>query len=192
MTDSHLGPGWHRAPDGLLCRKAARVLLVDAEDRLLLVRGHDVDEPARTWWFTLGGGIDAGEDARHAAVREVAEETGLNLDPGALLGPVWTRSALFDFQRVHVRQDEEFYLARIDAPQPIDTTGWTDIERRFMDEARWWDLDALAALDIEVFPDGLAHLTRDLLDGWDGVVRHLGLDDDLSVEADDGAAEPRA
>lgn len=174
MTASNLGPGWRPGPDGLLCRDAARVLLVDDADRLLLVRGHDIDQPERTWWFTLGGGIDPGEDARQAAVREVREETGLRLTPSDLIGPVWTRSAVFDFQRQHVRQDEEFFFARIGTADGIDTSGWTDIERGFMDEARWWDLDDLAQVTVEVFPAELAQLSRELLGGWDGIVRDLG------------------
>src|SRR5699024_5779123 len=93
---TNLGPGWTLGPDGLFCRRAARVLLLDDRDRLLLVRGHDVDDPGRTWWFTLGGGIDPGESAREAAVREVQEETGLRIAEGDLTGPVLTRSAIFD------------------------------------------------------------------------------------------------
>ena len=47
-----LGDDWVLGDDGLRFRRAARVLLLDAEDRLLLVRGHDVDQPERsfTWW----------------------------------------------------------------------------------------------------------------------------------------------
>lgn len=157
----------------MLWRAAARVLLIDDRDRLLLVRGHDVDDPGRTWWFTIGGGIDAGESPRQAAVRELQEETGLQLAPEDLHGPVLTRSAIFDFQREHVRQEEEFFFARIDRPAEVVTDGWTPIERSFMDEARWWALDDLARVQVEVFPVGLAQLAASLIGGWDGTVRHL-------------------
>ncbi len=170
---TNLGPGWTLGPDGLYFRRAARVLLLDDRDRLLLVRGHDVDQPERSWWFTLGGGIDPGETPRRAAVREVREETGLHLDEDQLEGPVLTRSAIFDFQREHVRQDEEFFLARIHRPGPVHLGGWTAVERSFMDEVRWWDLDDLDEVRLEVFPAGLARLTRELLGGWDGRLRHL-------------------
>jgi len=171
--ETNLGPGWTRGPDGVYFREAARVLLVDDRDRLLLVRGHDVDRPERTWWFTLGGGIDPGESPREAAVREVREETGLHVPEEDLVGPVLARSAVFDFQREHVRQDEEFFLARIDRPAPVHREGWTAVERSFMDELRWWDLEELHEVDVEVFPAGLAELTQELLRGWDGQVRHL-------------------
>ena len=180
-TVSSLGADWVPGEDGLRFRRAARVLLLDAEDRLLLVRGHDVDQPERSWWFTVGGGIDAGESARQAAVREVREETGLLLDEAALVGPVLTRSALFDFYAEHCRQDEEFFLARVG--EALDTAtvardGWTEVELDVLDELRWWRLDDLAAETREVFPEGLADLVRPLLGGWDGSVRHLGLQRD--------------
>lgn len=180
-TASSLGADWVLGEDGLRFRRAARVLLLDAEDRLLLVRGHDVDQPERSWWFTVGGGIDPGESAREAAVREVREETGLLLDDAALVGPVLTRSALFDFYAEHCRQDEEFFLARV--ADALDTAaiardGWTEVELDVLDELRWWRLDDLAAETREVFPEGLPDLVRPLLAGWDGSVRHLGLQRD--------------
>lgn len=170
---TQLGPDWVPGPDGVLFRRGARLILLDGAERVLMVLGHDVDNPSRHWWFTPGGGIDAGEAAVDAAVRELREETGLVVDPADVVGPVATRSAVFDFQRQAVRQDEEFFLARLDAPAPLVTDGWTDVERTFMDDVRWWDLEALDRVEVEVFPAGFVALVRDLLDGWDGVVRRL-------------------
>lgn len=179
-----LGPEWVRGDDGLFFRRAARVLLLDADDRLLLVRGHDVDQPERSWWFTVGGGIDAGESAHEAAVRELAEETGLRVGPDDLVGPVLTRSAIFDFSAEHVRQDEVFFVARVHEAGELSRDGWTNVERSFMDEMAWWTLAELRDVEIEVFPSELADVLADLLTGWDGEVRHLGLqDDDATGEA---------
>lgn len=175
-----LGDEWVLGADGLRFRRAARVILLDAADRVLLLRGHDVDQPERSWWFTVGGGIDAGEDARSAAVREVREETGIVLDASSLVGPVLTRSAVFDFYAEHCRQDEEIFLARVDDhdvtdPATSSRDGWTQVELDVLDELRWWDLDELARVEIEVFPEGLVDLVRPLLRGWDGTTRHLAL-----------------
>lgn len=170
---AQLGDDWVPGPDGVPFRRGARVLLLDDADRVLLVRGHDVDDPGRSWWFTVGGGVDAGESPHDAAVRELAEETGLRLAPEALVGPVAVRRAEFAFLRRTVRQDEEFFLARVDGAAEISTAGWTDVERAFVDEIRWWDLDELAAVTSEVFPVELVALVRGLLGGWDGVVRTL-------------------
>lgn len=57
----------------------AAVVLVRAEDRMVLVRNA-----SRPGWAPPGGKRDPGESVREGAVREVAEETGLRLDPGAL------------------------------------------------------------------------------------------------------------
>lgn len=167
------GDGWDVGADGLPYRRAARVILVDNANRLLLVRGHDPAEPARHWWFTLGGGIDPGESPAQAAVREVREEAGLELVAADLIGPVLTRSAVFDFFARTVRQDEEFYFARTSDAAPVATHGWTAIEREFLDEVRWWSLPDLARVEVEVFPFDLAAMTASLLTGWDGVRRHV-------------------
>ena len=170
---TQLGPDWVVGEDGVPFRRGARVLLLDESDRLLLVRGHDVDRPERTWWFTVGGGIDQGETAHDAAVRELFEETGLRVPADELVGPVLRRSAVFDFSRRTVRQDEEFFLARIHEPDAVTTSGWTDVERAFMDEVRWWHLDELERVEEEVFPAPLVSVVRPLLGGWDGVTRVL-------------------
>ncbi|MDO8107827.1 NUDIX domain-containing protein [Isoptericola sp. b441] len=168
-----LGPDWTLGADGRWHRRGARVLLLDEQDRLLLARGHDADRPERSWWFTVGGGIDEGESARQAAARELFEETGLRLDAERLVGPVLRRAAVFDFWALPVRQDEVFFLARIaDAPELV-ADGWTAIERDFMDELAWWDLDDLEAQHLEVFPARLPAVVRGLLNGWDGVLRTL-------------------
>ena len=68
-------------------RQAARTLLI-ADGSVLLIKGCDPARPeAGTWWLTPGGGIDDGESLEVAAVREVLEETGLQLAPDEL-GPV--------------------------------------------------------------------------------------------------------
>lgn len=171
-----LGPEWTPGPDGVPFRRAARVILVDEHDRLLLVRGHDAGEVTRSWWFTVGGGVDAGEDVRDGAAREVFEETGLVVGPADLVGPVLTRSAVFDFARVTCRQDEQFFLARVSSVGAVSDDGWTELERDVLDEMRWWELDELdtaVAGGAVVYPAPLPALVRGLLRGWDGSTPHL-------------------
>lgn len=59
---------------------AAAVFVVDRLDRILLV--HNV---ARDAWEAPAGGREAGESPRDTGVREVREETGVRLDPSALV-----------------------------------------------------------------------------------------------------------
>lgn len=144
-------------------RSAARVLLVDAADRVLLLRGSDpVDASAGHWWFTPGGGLDDGERPVDAACRELAEETGLHLSPGALGEVVHRRVAHFTFCGTDYRQSEVFYLARVDAHE-VDTAGWTEMELASVTGHRWWPRPELMATGERVFPADLAGLLDRLL-----------------------------
>ncbi len=80
---------------------------------------------------------------------------------------------MFDFWAMPVRQDEVFFLARVSDEPALVVDGWTDVERDFMDELRWWDLDALEAQELEMFPARLVEVVRGLVGGWDGVLRTL-------------------
>ena len=60
-----------------------RVIVLDEDNRILMVRQ---DHPERTVWMVPGGGIEEGENSAQAAVREVLEETGLEVE---ILGLIW-------------------------------------------------------------------------------------------------------
>ncbi len=71
-------------------------LTYDADGRLLLVRR--AHEPGRGRWSVPGGRVEAGEDDGAALVREMAEETGLTVVPGPLVGRVTRgRFAIADY-----------------------------------------------------------------------------------------------
>lgn len=61
-------------------------VVVDAAGQLLLVRRANA--PGAGLWSVPGGRVEAGEDDAAAVVREVAEETGLAVAVGALVGTV--------------------------------------------------------------------------------------------------------
>ncbi|MHB1614663.1 MAG: NUDIX hydrolase [Actinomycetes bacterium] len=72
----------------MVIRRVAAVGAVvhDRQGRLLLVRrGHP---PAEGQWSLPGGKVEPGETGPQAVVREIAEETGLDVVVGAHLGDV--------------------------------------------------------------------------------------------------------
>ncbi|MFF4548686.1 NUDIX hydrolase [Streptomyces sp. NPDC001406] len=68
-------------PQALL---ASCVLMLDARDRILLLRYGPEAPVAGTWWLP-GGMLDHGEDPWTAARREMREETGVELGPAPRL-----------------------------------------------------------------------------------------------------------
>jgi 8-oxo-dGTP diphosphatase len=61
-------------------------VITDERGRLLLIkRGH---EPGAGLWSLPGGRVEPGETDAEALVREMREETGLEVEPGPLLGAV--------------------------------------------------------------------------------------------------------
>ena len=146
----------------VLRRKAARVLLLDPADRLLLLHGFDPLQPARQWWFTPGGGVEPGEDLRGAARREIAEETGIaEVDLGPLIA---RRSTAFSFDGRSFEQDEWYYLGRTGTTE-TDASGQTELERRSTDGVRWWTGAELSATQETVYPEALAGLLAAVLAG---------------------------
>ncbi len=144
-------------------RRAARVLLL-ADGAVLLIRGVDPARPELgTWWHTPGGGIDAGESATDAAVREIREETGHVIDTDEIGPVVATRVAEFTFEDVAYRQSESFFAVRLPRFEP-SSVGWDVIEQRSLLEYRWWTPDELDATDDAFFPAELASLVRAALD----------------------------
>ena len=168
-------------PTALLVPVAVDIValtIIDARLNVLVV--DRALEPFKGEAALPGGFLLAGEQTMDAARRELAEETGITVDAASLIGPVINRSSRFRFNLVTCRQDELFYLLHLDgvagAGDDLDRSGWTELERQVLDSLRWWpldELDAAAAAGMTVYPAVLPALARELLSGWDGVVRVL-------------------
>lgn len=141
-------------------RTSARVVILDEHGRALLVRGCDPAKPDVFFWFTVGGGVDAGETLREAAVREIREETELEVDADQLRGPIWRRVATFSFDSKVIRSEELYFVVRTASFEP-GRGRFTDLEVRTITDFRWCDaadMRALSANGETVFPVELPEL----------------------------------
>jgi ADP-ribose pyrophosphatase YjhB (NUDIX family) len=147
----------NEAGGGLPLRRAARVVLLDPGDRVLLMR-YDQPPPNGWHWATPGGGVEAGEDFPAAALRELAEETGWT--DIALLREVLRRRYEMAYAGRMVLQDERLYLARTgEARREIRGVAAMHASDGIA-AWRWWTLAELDATDEQIWPPGLAGLIR--------------------------------
>ncbi len=142
-------------------RRAARVIVLDPQDRLLLISARDpFRHDSAGWWEIPGGGMDPGERSEDTVRRELWEEAGIR---DAEIGPcVWTQTVQFTFAGMRFDQDEWIHVARCDgsASRP---GGLEALEALAFGEQRWWALEQVLDHEPRTIPYRLGEFLPDLL-----------------------------
>lgn len=148
MSEPSLNPA-------LRLRRAARIIVLDAETRALMFR---FDVPGRPpFWVTAGGECESSESFEDAARRELLEETGIVADPGPQIARMTPEFVTVEGEPVQA--DERFFLVRV-ADTEVSTAGHTALEQKVMTRHRWFTLEELENWYEALFPVDLAAMIR--------------------------------
>lgn len=131
-------------------RRAARIVVLDAQRRILLFR--HAGSQGRSFWATPGGGLEEGETFEQAACREASEELGV---ASVSLRLLWEATNDFLHMDRPVHQQECYFLME-DAGQDLLTGVQSVHQQEGILEARWWTQTELEMTTELVFPAGLA------------------------------------
>jgi 8-oxo-dGTP diphosphatase len=145
-------------------RLTARVLLLDPDGRILLMKGRLPGRPdGPAFWYSIGGGVEDGETLLQAAAREIVEESGLT---DAVLGPtVWRDEVILRDIDHEKRLLKQYYVVARSAGGHPSRDGWLPHEWLLTDDMRWWTLAELQLTEDTVYPAGMAVLLADVLAG---------------------------
>jgi 8-oxo-dGTP pyrophosphatase MutT (NUDIX family) len=132
-------------------RTTGRVLPVNGDGRVLLLHGWDPQRPEQSFWFSVGGAVDEGESLRDAAARELREEAGITVDPGALGEPVASNTISFSWDGQQILQEQTFFAVAV-GPAEVSFDGQDEWERATIDRHGWFSAAELLADPDPVHP----------------------------------------
>ncbi|HET9447862.1 MAG TPA: NUDIX domain-containing protein [Steroidobacteraceae bacterium] len=148
-------------------RTAARLVVVDAAGRILLLHVQDLSNPQfGTAWELPGGGMEAHETFVDAATRELREETGLEVSPERIEAPRWRRRIEYVYRGERRHQRELVALVRIEESSPgTHDSLRVGAEKEDVIEARWWSLEQIMVSSERLYPRSLPTLLPRFLAG---------------------------
>lgn len=140
-------------------RSAVRGLIVDPEQRILLVR---FNFPRGIVWGLPGGGVNPGETFAQALDRELAEETGVR--PTSIEGPIWHQTVYFDDFIRFSGQRNRVFLVRVDSPELNPSMDQEALAAEMITDMAWWTLPDLEATTEVTAPFALARHAKMIVD----------------------------
>jgi len=141
-------------------RHTARILVIDEDGAILLMKTHWGRRILPERWLTPGGGVDPGEDVHTAAVRELFEETGVRVE--SLGEPVWHERRAMPAGAVFDETDATYFLLR--TPRfDIVRDDWTESEHDDIVDIRWFAPEELAASTDEFDPEDVRAILARLM-----------------------------
>jgi 8-oxo-dGTP diphosphatase len=148
-------------------RPAARAIILDPDDRILLCRFDFTERGGPVVWAAPGGGVEPGENLLDALGRELAEEVGLTL-----VGRpphVWHHEVV---EAGHAAGYDgvinDYFLVRANAFTPRGALSDTELAAENVSCIGWWtqeELISYAGTDLFSPRDLPARLARLLTDG---------------------------
>jgi 8-oxo-dGTP pyrophosphatase MutT (NUDIX family) len=134
-------------------RTAARVLPVSPLGEVLLLHARDPAYPDDWHWVSIGGAVEEGESLEEGALRELREETGIEVSPWALSPPVHVGTHDFSWDGLDYRSQSTFFAIALDRDVEVSLDGLEELEVGNVTEAAWWFPDDLAADGTAASPD---------------------------------------
>jgi 8-oxo-dGTP pyrophosphatase MutT (NUDIX family) len=155
-------------------RIAGRVILLDRDDRILLIQELDGVGCRDTQWLTPGGGVESEETPLQAAERALVDETGFSVDLGGA-APVHVARRQWSLGGQWWDQTDHYFLVRLAESRPAVIVGApTDLENSRTLGSRWWSMDELSATCELVFPSDLLRVLAQQLEIEPAVQRTAG------------------
>lgn len=155
--------------DGLpiIERDVVRLIVLDSDGRVLLLETRDATDPAaEVVWQLPGGGIEPEEDWAGAAVRELREETGLNVQASTVGEARWWRTATYRYRGVRRLQHERVVMVGLSDRQPqVMNQGGDRDEQDDCIGSRWWLTGEITSSTLRFYPGRLPSLLPGVLAG---------------------------
>ena len=163
------------SPEDAIPRRAVRALLRDEADGALLLLRMQLSGWKGAHWLAPGGGLEAGETDHEGLLREVQEETGLELPTTTPAPLVWTRSVRFEWRGQWYDQQEAYHLIHVPRFTPRLDGNPDPHEIDDVLDAAWWTTEAMRTSRERFIPRAMADAVDALAAGLPGEPIDVGL-----------------